>query len=434
LKRKRRLILGSLIFALIILAGGIFAALTIIRTSPGAAAQGADIMRRYLGDRIVAQAEMLVFRLEDQVTGLQYTVGLKQVEAPWEIGESEENPAGHSTAAETFWETEAKSSPTNRPRESNALQDSNSTDEYLEKPTTTPTAGITPSLTPTPISSPTPVPWVPSPVTAMGSIEGEGDWSPYIVNQEGEIIAYRTFLQPDPDRDYTIVAVVALDLEKIRLNFVPGFEEPYNPEVERSGAMPEKDKIPGHLIASFNGGFKAQHGSFGAMVDGIEILPPRTGMATVAMFSDGVVRIGEWGADFPEDGEVSAWRQNGPLVIRDGEINPQIYSNSPDDWGYTVDDYSPTLRSGLGISPDGRTLYFIAGTKAIMESIAASMQALGIDNGMQLDINNYWVHFVTYPAHEQELIAEPLLPELMIENLDRYLYPFGRDYFYITAR
>jgi len=40
---------------------------------------------------------------------------------------------------------------------------------------------------------------------------------------------------------------------------------------------------------------------------------------------------------------------------------------------------------------------------------------------------------VVYPSDLDELVPEPLLPELMTENLDRYLYPFGRDFFYITA-
>ena len=197
--------------------------------------------------------------------------------------------------------------------------------------------------------------------------------------------------------------------------------------------MVGEHKVPGLLLAIFHGGFKAQHGGAGAMSQGLVVLPPRDGLGTVAIYNDGSVRLAEWGAEILERDDMVAWRQNGPLVVKDGEINQQIYNNDPKDWGYTVDDVSPTLRSGMGISEDSKTLYYFAGPKLTMDGLAKSMVAAGVSESIQLDINSYWVHFVVYPSDLDELVPEPLLPELMTENLDRYLYPFGRDFFYITA-
>jgi hypothetical protein len=274
---------------------------------------------------------------------------------------------------------------------------------------------------------------MPVAIQSLGSLEGEGVWMPYIQNIDGDYVAYRAFLQPDQERPYVIVAIVAFDLNKTRLHFVLGSEEPYNPDSpKRDGRIPGDDNKPDRLLATFNGGFKATHGQFGAMAGGIEALPPRDGFGTVAMYSGGRVSIGVWGEEILPTVDLIAWRQNGPFVIDDGQINEEIYNNNPMDWGFTVDDVSPTLRSGLAISDESETLYYLAGDKMTMEDLAISMQAIRAKNGIQLDINNYWVNFVVHRAQAESMISEPLLPDLMRENLDRYLYPYVRDFFYIT--
>jgi hypothetical protein len=130
---------------------------------------------------------------------------------------------------------------------------------------------------------------------------------------------------------------------------------------------------------------------------------------------------------------VVAFRQNGPLVIHHGEINAQIYNNSPQDWGYTVNDVSPTVRSGVGLSADNKTLYYFCGPSLSMEALEKSMLAAGAMNAIQLDINNYWVLFVKVQPSGSKLVPEPLLPRLMVADIDRYLTQSPRDFFYITS-
>jgi hypothetical protein len=384
-------------------------------------AQGADLLRGVLGDEAVARLEMVLFSAQDRVQQIQYDLGMLKPASPWQ------NASSPQAAIQT--------SPSTIP-----LSSSTPSQLPIVMPPTQPTSAAmavgllaaAPSATPS--ISPTPAAWQPAPATPLGNLGGEGSWTPYIQDSSGVVLAYRTFLQPDPQRPYAVVAVVAIDLTKTRLHYVLGSDEPYSPgSPPRSGAIPSGYLVAGRLLATFNGGFKATHGHFGAMADGITALPPRDGLATLAIYKDGTVRMGEWGTEIIPSMDITAWRQNGPLVIHNGQINPRIYNDSPKDWGYTVTDVSPTLRSGIALSADGKTLYYLVGPRLTMEALAKSMLAAGAANGMQLDINNYWVLFVTIHAENGKLVPEPLLPDQMKEFLDRYLHPYTRDYFYLTA-
>jgi hypothetical protein len=401
------------LFLILLIIGALFFALN---NWPGLGAQGADILRAVLGDQAVARLEMVLFRIQDSAQNLEYQIGLQKPAAPWQ---------------------------------SNTLRQS-----IISKTTSTPTEPPIPiDVTPTPsqpvsttrtpknqpaqksqIINPTPSTWVPKPVSALGTLPDEGIWLPYISNSSGEVVAYRTFLQPDPDRPYAIVGIVAFDLTKTRLHYMLGSIEPASPDgPKRTGMMPAQDLQPGRLLATFNGGFKATHGQFGAMADGIIALPPRDDLGTIAIYSDNSVRIGVWGSEIQQSPELLAWRQNGPLVIQNDKVNPEIFNNSPKDWGYTVNDVSPTWRSALGISKDNHTLFYLAGSKLTMHALSESMIAAGASQGIQLDINNFWVHFVAIRTDGNNLIPEPLFPAAMIDKLDRYLHPYPRDFFYVTT-
>lgn len=398
------------------------ALLVIVRQRPELGARGADVLRQIAGDRAVASLEMLVFQLQDHYQQWKYRAGLSVSTAPWQV-----TPAARPTSLATAI-PQVKEIPT--PLGSAAASAVRPTATATPQPAS---EARTPTLTL--LASPTPTAWLPIDLPPLGTLQDEGVWSAYIQDHNGNTVAYRTFLQPDPKRPFAFVAVVAFDLAHTRLHYVLGYEEPFSPTgVKRSGAMPAEDKAPGLLLAMFNGGFKATHGEFGAMADGIVALPPRDGIGTLLIYKDGRVKIEVWGVGVQPLDNLIAWRQNGPPVVQEGQINPVIYNNSPKDWGYTVNDVSPTLRSGIGLSADGETLYYFAGPSLSMEALASGMVAAGAWWALQLDINNYWVNFVVVRASDKQLLLEPLLPELMKDNIDRYLYPYGRDFFYVTSR
>lgn len=449
------------------------------------AANLADPLRALIGNRGVAQLESFLFRVRDTVRQWQYRSGVKEAAAPWQVdaspvapvavalkqtgvSEGASNPEGPdaeapSAAGAPCGDGTAGGPPgvgpagTEGPAVCNPsvpVQVDRATPPVViatlvlasgkePAPSQGPAEGELPSesqnpaATATAESSPTPTSppaWLPAPAKPFGNVAGEGVWAPYIQDAAGAALAARTFLMPDPERPYSFVAVIAFDLTRTRLNFVLGYEEPALPGGPVGlGVIPRRDLKPGVLLAAFNGAFKATHGGYGAMANDVVPIPARAGIATLVLYDDGRVQIGEWGTDFQLTSDMLAYRQNCLMIVQNGEINPKVFNDSVGDWGGSINYDIVTWRSGLGLSADGATLYYFAGPSLSMPALAAAMQAAGAYQSMLLDINDYWVHFTAIHAKDGKLVAEPLLPEDMKIHIDRYLRPFGKDFFYITA-
>jgi Phosphodiester glycosidase len=435
------------------------ASLAFITFWPDVAAQNIDRLRDVIGDEAVAQIESVVLNIQDNVQQWEYQVGLRKPAAPWEAARSAESTSpAHPTNADSVRATLV--TPVTESREvSNGVASvptgiSSATSTPSVYPTAAPTTipgteptGIRPA-TSTPSVYPTAAPtatipsmptttsapaWQPAPVIPLGKLAGEGQWSPYLQAVNGQPVAYRTFLQPDPRRPYSIPAIVAFDLQATRLHFVIGTVEPRSstPRPPGTGLIPAADREPGVLLATFNGGFKARHGEYGAMAGGFTALPPINGLATVAMYADGRVQIGQWGKDIKGTPGLVAWRQNGEMIIHNGQINPDTASGAVP-WGKTIKGESITWRSALGLSADRRTLYYVAGLQLDVPTLAKVMAQVGATEALQLDVNEFWVHFAAIRSDGSILVAEPLL-EAMRPQVDRYLKESSRDFFYVTT-
>ncbi len=391
------------------LAGGVVYAMTSIWPSLGA--QSIEVLRQVFGNEAVAAFESLVFQLEDQLKQVQYQISDKPPQAPWVV----------PTPAATGIAPHATASPHQAAKATPSL--------HAGQATLEPTAIPGQASTPEPSTG-----WQPDPVEPIGSLAGEGQWSAYLTDSStGRVVAYRTFLEPDPARPYAIISIVAFDLQATRLHFVLGLQEPSSSvAVKRTGAIPEADRKSGLLLAAFNGGFKTEHGHFGVSVGGITVLPPRPDFGTVAIYSDGRVQLGQWGSEIKSSPDIVAWRQNGPLLVHNGVVNPHTADRAPQDWGYTVDGGTATWRSAMGLSADGRTLYYAAGPSLTLPALARSMAQAGTANAMQLDINPYWTHFDAFVSVDGQLQTEPLMAAMGAKAENRYLKPFGRDFFYVT--
>lgn len=419
LSRGRMVLLTVVIIGLVscALVGGLIGAAIVF---PTAGAEGVDTLRQIFGDEAVAQLETTVYTLQDVVQQWEYQHGIDQ-------------PTGASMApiqlADAPVATEPAPTETPTVEVPTALPPSAGTEVPLVSaaPSATPTAA---PVSPTPTVEP---PWIPTPLIVPAPKSGAGQWTPFLLDADGKPIAYRTFLQPDPVRPYAVAAIVAFDLKMTRLHFVLGKVEPYSTVVlNRPGRIPSSDLKAGVLLAAFNGGFKAHQGNFGAMVNGVTILPPRPGFGTVGIYTDGSVRIGEWGTDIvPTDG-LTAWRQNGPLIIHNGVTNPHTADFSPLDWGYTVDKATAVWRSGLGLSADGRTLYYVAGASITLPALTQAMKSAGAYEAMQLDINNTMVHFDSFQANGTVLSPQALFNTMKYQADNRYLTSDDRDFFYVT--
>jgi len=382
------------------------ASLLVIRFSPAVGAYGADFLRNIFGDRIVAALETTLFKLQDGVRNLEYTLGVAPAASPWSVPTTIAPPVPK---------------PTIKPK------------VLVKKPTSTP-APTQPDtgVIVLPTSTPEPA-WMPPPATPLGVLFGVAVWEPYIQDAQGRMLAYRTFVQPDADRPYAMTGIVAFDLEHTRLHFVLGFADPYAVGIAKKGTgkIADQDQEVGRLLAAFNGGFKYEHGAFGAMADGYTSAPPRNGLGTLAIYKDGHIRMGVWGADITASPEMVAFRQNGPLMIQNGVLDKAV--NDPSQWGYTVSGGTVTWRSGVAISQDEKTLYYLACQYCDISSLSKAMQTVNPQTAMQLDINNFWVHFTVFKDDNGTLAPQALFPKEMSSNLERFLNPYPRDFFYVTT-
>jgi hypothetical protein len=390
-------------------------AFLLIQFFPSTAAQFADPLRAMIGNRGVARVQEVVFQVQDGLRQTEYSLGLAEAEAPWELPTPTIPPTATPTATATTPPTQPANQPTSQP---------------TNQPTSTPAP---PTITPTP----TPTPWTLPPLTPLGDLVGEGEWVAYLWDDEsGEPTAVRTFIQPDPDRPFALAAVIAFDLSRTKLNFVLGTEEPAVADGPTGyGLIPSPDNRPENLLATFNGGFKATHGRFGAIGQGVTALPPRPGYATVVIYQDDSVKLDEWGSDNLPSDNIKSLRQNARLVLQNGEITEQVYNNSVEDWGGTIDYNIVTWRSGLGLNAEENILYFFAGPSLSMPALATAMQTAGVNNGLLLDINESWVHFAAHqPDAQGGMTSEPIFPDVMSFQPNRYLFQSTRDFFYIARK
>lgn len=366
---------------------------------PSLGARGADAMRGLIGDRLTAGVEGFVLSLQDQVQHVQYALGIARPQTPWSLDSAGVGPT---------------------------------TSSIITTGTTAATHGGVKTGATTAITTTTTPPWLLASVQASGTLAGEGEWSPYIKDPYGRTVGFRTALQPDTDRPYAVVAVVAVDLKNTRLHFVLGYKEPLSDKkISRPGTMSKADRTPKRLLAGFNGGFQARHGNYGAMDDGAIALPARDNLGTIVVYRDGRVDLGTWGVDIQSSPDMVSWRQNGPLVISHGAINPHTKDDAPEDWGFVLNGGVATWRSAVGLSEDRRTLYYFVGPSLTISALAGAMHQVGVWDGIQLDINKAWTRFDRFAVKNGKLQAQPVLKGINQDN--RFLEPYKRDFFYLTV-
>lgn len=380
-KNKWIRVVLSIILVLVLIFGFFF---VLLQTSPKIGAYGADFLRKIIGNQAVATMETITFKAKDLINNIEYQIGIKKPSSPWISNQSTNSLTSGTTAGSSA-------------------------------------------------NAPIPDQWNLPTIPGAGSSQDAGVWLPYLQDQTGRVVAYRTFVQPDSKRPYSITAIVAFDLTHTRLNFVLGTYEPYAANVltRATGVIPSNDRVPGTLLAAFNGGFKYEHGQFGAYAGGLTSAPPKPGLGTLAIYKDGKVKIGTWGTEISATNDVIAYRQNGPVLIDHGTISDKI--NDPTQWGETITGGVVTWRSGIALSKDNNTLYYVAGPSLTVGSLAQTMTLVQAESALQLDINNFWVNFEAMRVKNNTISSEPLFSKEMNSDATRFLGAYSRDYFYITA-
>lgn len=153
---------------------------------------------------------------------------------------------------------------------------------------------------------------------------GEGQWVPvtlpWLARPRGTTAEpppyfFTTFVRPDPERPYSRVHLVAMDMRQLELRMEAGFDRP-----EATTGPPGAGRLPAdrdaldRVVATFNGGGREDGGM---MVRGRVLVPPVGGAASVVVSREGDAGFGPWPEDASLRREIVSFRQSfGPF----GEI------------------------------------------------------------------------------------------------------------------
>lgn len=281
----------------------------------------------------------------------------------------------------------------------------------------------------------------PGPMYADLAAKGEGVWVAMVDPRrpEDRTRLLKTFLHPDKNRSWAILAVVVVDLEHVDLDAMAGKNEPESrtPEAksyERKAIVPREQHDA--LLAAFNGSYKSTHGYYGMKIDGVTLSPPRPRACTIARFKDGHYEIRPWEEVSAREGDMQWYRQAPLCMFDEGKANPLLDSSLG--WGAaSVSGTTVIRRSAIGLDDAGKHLYVGIGDFLTGKTIAMAMHHAGANYVSQLDVNFSYPKFVTYDVKEpgsKELKAIPLVQHFEFAD-DQYVGTRSdRDFFYLVRK
>ncbi|MEZ0113061.1 hypothetical protein ABH920_007086 [Catenulispora sp. EB89] len=272
-------------------------------------------------------------------------------------------------------------------------------------------------------------PFVPNPAP------GEGDWSPAVV-VNGVPVIQTAKLRSDPQHLEYLSAVSWMDQKHASFVLHPGSQQPgtagYNQTDHLAG-----DQLK-NLIATWNGAFLLNpndaHGGFYLNGKTYGTLVP--GQASEVFYKDGTMNVGSWnsGPGLQMDPNVVGVRQNLQLLVDNGQVNPSVDSDDKKLWGVTVKNAYFVWRSGIGVTADGNVVYAI-GPALSVRTLAELLQRAGAVRGMELDINQEWVSYMTYAANPNGT-GDPTSTKLLdfARTGQRYFSTEERDFVAVYSR
>jgi hypothetical protein len=269
----------------------------------------------------------------------------------------------------------------------------------------------------------------PEPLTPFISpaLREEGVWRATRPDLEAGAPILVSTLRDQPEYPRALAGIAWINTSRTRLTLNPGRLEP-SVSLPR-GPMDVPAAQRPQLLATFNSGFKLSDDHGGFVLGGRTYAQMQEGQATLVGYTNGAVNVLNWtyGAIAPAD--VSFARQNLPLIVNEGHLTANDANDS--EWGTTVGNATLVWRSSIGIDRRGNLIY-VAGEDQTVASLARALVRAGAVRAMELDINSYWVSFITYGAPGAEQ-PKNLLPG-MERSTARYLEPDDRDFFAVYAR
>ena len=288
-------------------------------------------------------------------------------------------------------------------------------------------------------AQPLPVPVaLKTPATSPQVVNGwvEGTWKPAgRLTSKGLPAVYVTYIRPDAVHTSYAVGVAWMDTKILSGQLYSGSQIP------GSGPFPFTAPISAvaskTLVAAFNAGFRMQDANGGYFTNNKMILPLRPGAASVVVYKDGTMNIGQWGRDFHMTPTVASVRQNLDLIVDHGAAVPGLALQNTNRWGKTLGGTFNVFRSGMGITANGALVY-VGGPGLSISDLANTLVRAGAVRGLELDINTDWVQYSTYSGAIGTSLngssGTNLIPS-MIGNPGRFFANWWtRDFFVMSLR
>ncbi len=304
---------------------------------------------------------------------------------------------------------------------------------------TTTSLGLPTTTSTTPPSAPgilAPILSSPAPLTSIVSpaLSNEGLWTPVGRMVGNNYALYITYLRPEANKPLSGIAW--MDPKLLFATLYSGSISPGGYGWKYTAPIEPPQQV--NLVAAFNGGFKMADSGGGYFSEGKLVDPLRVGSASLVIYKDGTITVGQWGRDVSMTPNVVAVRQNLGLLVDHGQAVPGLNPNDIIQWGSTLGNIPNVWRSGVGITQSGALVY-VAGPDLTIVDLAQLMVAAHIYTGMELDINPYWPCFAYYTPVAPSTIATPANGQVLLSTMahgpNLFFQPsWARDFITMSAR
>jgi len=271
------------------------------------------------------------------------------------------------------------------------------------------------------------------PPFARSAAAGDGRWAPLgdARSGDGTPLLATTVIHPHEASKFITLTLVAIDLTATRLHFLPGSDDVGKQKVPFvPGLVPSHERE--RLLAAFNGGFMPRHGRWGMRVGGTTIVPPREPGCTIALLEGGSVRIASWQALAPLENELRFLRQTPPCLLEHGAVHPALQRGDSKPWAGQTPGIVTRRRSAIGLSQDGRILYYAVGVETPPKLLATGLLAAGAHDAAQLDINWNWTRFFLFQKEPDNRFAVvAALVDVEHSKREYVEHASERDFFYV---
>ena len=191
------------------------------------------------------------------------------------------------------------------------------------------------------------------------------------------------------------------------------------------------------LVGAFNGGFLLNASNGGYLSEGHRVAPLRVGAASLVIYRDGSMTVGQWGRDVRSSPSVVAVRQNLNLLVDGGQPVAGLVASDISKWGAALHAVTNTLRSGIGLTKSGALVY-VAGPMTIVDLAKVLVRARAV-RAMTLDMNPLWPIFATYSPASPTGYASAGNGKVLIDSMQQtagrfFQLAYSRDFVTLSVR